>query len=171
MFYIIFAVIAEIGGKILDNGINSTLWWFNIYTFFEFSSIFGFYYFLTKNKLSKKIIVLVSFIFYVIYTLSFIYIKLQNYTVVILPFFIVPFMFMYLKELLNSNRITDYKKEIPFWLTVGFLFYYIGTVPFFSLLYIGGMYNRILFTLLTIIVIVMNIIFMGGLLWSKSIQK
>lgn len=171
ILFVFFACLTELLGSLLSDGKTSTVWLYNIYTFFEFTSILGIYFFLNNGKNSKQIIILLAVIFYIIYGLSFKFVKLQNYTVIILPFFATPFMFLYLKHLLNSNQIINYKKELPFWLTVGFLIYYIGTVPFFSLLYIGGMRNRILFTLLTSIVLIMHIVFMGSLLWSKPTQK
>ena len=167
--YLFFAILFETIGNI-NFGAN-TYWIYNIYTFFEFLCVAGIYYSLMETPKSKKIILILSGIFYSIYFLSFIYVKLQNYTVILIPFFVVPFMFMYLKNLLNSKKIINFKKVFPFWITVAFLIYYIASVPFFSLQYLYGLRDRLLFTLLSLIVILMHLIFSAGLLWSKPTQK
>ena len=167
--YVFFSCLVEfIGGyyKEMDN-----YWIYNIYTFFEFLCITLIYYSLNKETTSRKIIIYITVIFYIIYFVSFKFEVLQNYTVLILSVFVSFFMLLYLKELLNSNKIMNFKKEISFWITVGFLIYYLGTVPFFSLLYIGGMNDRILFTMLSLIVMIAHFVFIGGLIWSNRIQK
>lgn len=167
--YLFFAVFFETIGTI-THGTNN-YWIYNIYTFFEFLSVVGIYYFLMETSQSKKVIISLSLIFFIVYFFSFVYKELQSYTILLIPFFAVPFMFLYLKNLLNSTKIINYKKVFPFWITVSFLIYYIASVPFFSLQYLFGLQNRLLFTLLSIIVILMHLIFIGSLLWSKPTQK
>tara|TARA_R110002050_G_scaffold78954_2_gene168774 strand:+ start:1459 stop:2097 length:639 start_codon:yes stop_codon:yes gene_type:complete len=167
--FLVFAVLFETLGMLLKG--TNNYWIYNIYTFFEFSSLIGIYYFLNTNIKSKKIIIFLSIIYYIIYFISFKYVVLQKYTVIILPFFVVPFMFLYLQKLLNSSKIMNYKKVLPFWLTVGFLIYYLASVPFFSLQYLFGLYDRLLFTLLSAVVIIMHLIFIVSLIWIRPIQK
>lgn len=167
--YLVFATLFDLIGRI--NFGENTYWIYNIYTFFEFICVAGIYYSLMETPKSKKIILILSGIFYSIYFLSFIYVKLQTYTVLLIPFFVVPFMFMYLKNLLNSKKIINFKKVLPFWITVAFLIYYLASVPFFSLQYLYGLRDRLLFVLLSIIVFLMHIILTTGLLWSKPTQK
>lgn len=167
--YLVFAVLFETLGTI-THGTNN-YWIYNIYTFFEFSSVVGIYYNLIEEYKSRKLIIILSIIFYVIYFISFIYVVLQDYTVIILPFFVVPFMFLYLQKLLNSSKIINYKQVLPFWITVALLIYYLASVPFFSLQYLFGLQNRLLFTLLSLIVILMHLIFIVSLIWSKPAQK
>jgi hypothetical protein len=168
LVYLFLALIIEFIAEFYK---TNTFWIFNIYTLFEFLNIALIYYTLNKEKSSKRFIIYTSIIFYIIYFLSFEYKILQNYTVIILSLLVTPFMFLYLKELLNSNKIINYKKELPFWITVAFLIYYLGTVPFFSMLYIGEVSSRILFISLIGIVFVKNIVFIGGLLYSQRILK
>ncbi|AOW18385.1 hypothetical protein LPB03_13395 [Polaribacter vadi] len=167
--FLVFAVLFETLGMLVKG--NNNYWVYNIYTFFEFSSLIGVYYFLNTSTKSKKIIIVLSIIYYIIYFISFKYVVLQKYTVIILPFFVVPFMFLYLQKLLNSSKIMNYKKVLPFWLTVGFLIYYLASVPFFSLQYLFGLYDRLLFTLLSAVVIIMHLIFIVSLIWIRPIQK
>jgi hypothetical protein len=167
--YLIFAVAADyVGGLITE---VSNAWVFNIYTFFEYSSVAGIYYFLNKNPFSKKVIFYMSIIFYCIYIISFIYTPLQRYTVIILHFFVVPFLFLYFQELLNSKKIINYKKQLFFWITVGLLIYYFGTLPFITLSFIGQLQTKVLFTVPGIIVVIMHLIFTVSLIWLRKAQK
>lgn len=167
--YLIFAIVADfVGGLITE---SSDAWIYNIYTFFEYLSVVGIYYFLNKKPSSKKIVFYLSIIFYSIYAISFIYTHLQRYTVIILHFFVVPFLFLYFKELLNSNKITNYKKQLFFWITVGLLIYYLGTLPFITLSFIGILKNKILFTIPAIILVIMHLIFTVSLIWLRKVQR
>jgi hypothetical protein len=167
--YLIFAITADFIGGLITKGSNA--WVFNIYTFFEYSAVAGIYYFLNKNPFSKKVIVSMSTIFYCIYIISFIYIPLQRYTVIILHFFVVPFLFLFLQELLNSNKITNYKKQLFFWITVGLLIYYLGTLPFITLSFIEQLQTKVLYTIPGIILVIMHLIFIMSLIWLRKVRK
>ncbi|MAD97837.1 MAG: hypothetical protein CMB99_10975 [Flavobacteriaceae bacterium] len=146
-------------------------WLYNIYTFFEFSTLLMIYYTLLEERFSKKLVMVLSVLFYIWYAVSFQFESLQTYSLIILGFVITTFIFLYLKELLNSNKITSFQVSLPFWISVGFLIYYLGTLPFFSLLYLGGMKDRLLFTVLETLIVVMHLIFIIGLVWSKKPLK
>lgn len=167
--YLVFAYLADILGELYRPTGNH--WLYNIYTFFEFTSILMIYYALLEEKFSKKVVLFLSLAFYGYYGLSYQFEQLQTYTLILLGFIVTTFIFLYLKELLNSNRITSFQVSLPFWISVGFLIYYLGTLPFFSLLYLGGMKDRLLFTVLETLIVVMHLIFILGLLWSKKQPK
>jgi hypothetical protein len=167
--YLIFAVAADFVGGLITEVSNA--WVFNIYTFFEYSSVAGIYYFLNKNPFSKKVVFYMSIIFFCIYAISFIYTPLQRYTVIILHFFVVPFLFLFFQELLNSKKIINYKKQLFFWITVGLLIYYFGTLPFITLSFIGQLQTKVLFTVPGIIVVIMHLIFTVSLIWLRKVQK
>lgn len=166
--YLFFAVAADVVGEQVkvDNA-----WVYNIYTFFEYTSVAGIYYFLNNKPFSKKVIIFVSIIFYIIYGISFLYTFLQNFTVIILHFFVVPFLFLYFQELLNSKKITNYKKQLFFWITVGLLIYYFGTLPFITLSFIEELQTKMLYTIPGVIVVIMHLIFIVNLIWLKKVQK
>jgi hypothetical protein len=169
IIYLFFAIVADgLGGYFAENG---NFWVFNMYTFFEYSSVAGIYYFLNSKSFSKKVVFYASIIFYGIYAISFIYKPLQSYTVIILHFFVVPFLFFYLQELLNSEKIINYKKQLFFWITVGLLLYYFGTLPFVTMSFIGRLQNRILFIVPAILVVIMHFIFIVNLIWLRKVRK
>lgn len=78
-------------------------------------------------------------------------------------------VFLYLKELLLSNKILNYKKNVSFWVSVGFIVFYLPSIPFFSML--SYMKNRDLFPILNVLVILMNIIISFGIIWSSKEVK
>lgn len=167
--YLIFAYLADILGELFRPTGNH--WLYNIYTFFEFSTLLMIYYTLLEERFSKKLVMVLSVLFYIWYAISFEFESLQTYSLIMLGFVITTFIFLYLKELLNSNKITSFQVSLPFWISVGFLIYYLGTLPFFSLLYLGGMKDRLLFTVLETLIVVMHLIFIIGLVWSKKPLK
>ena len=59
--FLVFAVLFETLGMLLKG--TNNYWIYNIYTFFEFSSLIGIYYFLNTNIKSKKIIIFLSIIY------------------------------------------------------------------------------------------------------------
>ncbi len=143
---------------------------YNIYTFFEFNLVSIIYYNLNKEKLSRLIISYLIGVFNVVYFLSFYFLLLQKYTVTIGALTVSVFMILYLKELLNSNKIIDYKRDLSFWITVGMLFYYLCTIPFLALVYFIGLKDLLLFYIINIITIITHLCFIFGLLWSRKTE-
>ncbi|MEQ3498754.1 hypothetical protein ABMY20_03230 [Tenacibaculum sp. SSH1-16] len=74
-------------------------------------------------------------------------------------------VFLFLRELLLSNEIVNYKKLLPFWVSVGFLVFHLPAIPFFS--FWSYMKNRDLLPILYSLIVLMNIIISFGLLWSS----
>ncbi|MBL4642875.1 MAG: hypothetical protein JKY44_04700 [Flavobacteriaceae bacterium] len=144
---------------------------YNIYTFFEFNLVSIIYYNLNKEKLSRLIISYLIGVFNCVYFLSFFFLILQNYTVTIGALIVSVFMIFYLKELLNSDKIIEYKREVSFWITVGMLFYYLCTIPFLALVYFIGLKGIFLFKIINIITIITHLCFIFGLLWSKRTEN
>lgn len=167
--YLLFAFLADFLGGFINE--TSDAWLYNIYTFFEYGSIALIYYYATKTKLSKKVIVYTSTIFYIIYALSFVFTHWQTYTVILLHFCVIPFFFFYFQELLNSKKIMNYKKQLFFWITVGFLIYYFGNLPFITLSFIGTLQNRFLFSVTAFVLLLMHVIFIVNLIWLRKVRK
>jgi len=144
---------------------------YNIYTFFEFNLVSIIYYNLNKEKLSRVVIRYLIGLFNCVYFLSFYLLFLQNYTVTIGALMVSIFMILYLKELLNSDKIIEYKREVSFWITVGMLFYYLCTIPFLTLVYFIGLKGVFLFKIINIITIITHLCFIFGLLWSRKTEN
>lgn len=144
---------------------------YDMLTFFEFNLISLLFYTLNKENRSRVLIKYFALGFNIIYAISFYYEILKNYTVVLGGIMASVFMFVYLKDLLNSNKIVDYKRDLSLFVTVIMLFYYLSTIPFFTLAYIVGMRNPFLFYIIHIIIIVTHLSYIFGMLWSRGTKN
>lgn len=133
------------------------------YSFFLFNLIAITYFFILKTT---KYIILFSFIFNVTFFV-FILKDISYLNSVIIGAFNTSFYsFFYLKKLLISKEIINYKKHLAFWVSVGFLVFYLPSIPFFLMIKI--MENRILFFILHILTILMNLLIIYGLITCNN---
>lgn len=108
---------------------------YNLVVFFEFNLIFLFYKELANNKLTIKYINWTLVVFNIAYFVSIFYYgkdivtKYMNYILVFGAFLVSINFVLYLREFLMSDKILNYSKDITFWITIGFLLYYLGTLP------------------------------------------
>lgn len=168
--YVLLVFIVEFIGFILKKMDIYNYWMYHIYSFFEFNLIAVIYYHLTKDRGSHRSIQYLILGFNAIYFYSFINIELQKYIVVLGSVIVSVFLILYLKELLNSDKIINFKKDFSFWITVGFLLYYLTTIPF-QTVYLSGLKSRELFYIQIIITIITHSCFIYGLLWSKKAES
>lgn len=139
---------------------------YNIYTFFEFNLVALIYYSLIKEAKSLKLILTLSLLFNLIYVVSFFYEALSSYTAIIQAPIVAVFFVFYLKELLNSDKILNYKKHLPFWITAGFIIFYLSSIPFQFIR--ETLDNRRMFFIQMFLIYIMHSCFIYGLLWSKE---
>jgi hypothetical protein len=142
----------------------------NIFTFFEFNLVALIYFSLVKEKVSKNILLYLVLIFNIIYLSSFYFTELQNYTVMLEGVMNTILVILYFRELLNSDEILNYKKLLSFWVSVGFLLFYLTSIPFFTLVYSGFFDSRIMFPILYSLIIVYHLCFIYGLITCKKTE-
>jgi len=153
--------------KVLE--VNNS-WVFNIYTFFEFNLIALMYLNITKDNKTEQVIKYVSIIFNIIYFFSFFYTPLQDKYITVMDFLAISiFSLFYMRQLLNSEKILNYKKHLPFWITVGFLIFYLSSIPFQFVR--ENLNTRRMFFIQMILIYIMHTCFIFGLLWSKEETK
>lgn len=144
---------------------------FNVYTFFEFNLIVLIYYHLINDKTAFKFLKILAIAFNVIYFISFYLLELKNYTVIIEGIVNSIFIVFFFKELLNSEKILNYKKLLPFWVSVGLMLYYLTSVPYFLLIYFYKFPSKIGFSLLHSLIIVFHSCFIFGLITCKKTES
>jgi hypothetical protein len=162
---VLFSLIAQIFFK--EN--NHDL--FNIYTFIEFNLMVLIYYHLINYKIHLKFIKILAITFNTIYFSSFFFLELINATVIIESVVNSIFIILFFKELLNSEKILNYKKLLPFWVSVGFLIYYLTSVPYFLFAYFYSNTIKIDFPLLKSLIIVFHLCFIFGLITCKKTDR
>ncbi len=137
-----------------------------IYSFFQFNIIASIYYLILQRKRLKKMVVYLSLVFSFFWIIVIFNKGLFFYLIIFGGINTSLFVFFYMKRLLMSDEILNYKELLPFWFSVGFIVFYLPSIPFFSL--INYMQNRGLFFILNILVILMNLFIIWGLIWSRK---
>ncbi|MDD7915083.1 hypothetical protein [Polaribacter ponticola] len=149
---------------------DNNFWFINLYTFFEFNLVALIYYNLIKSTKTLKLIIKLVIVFNLIYFLSFIVVELQKYTTSLEGVVNSVFIILFFKELLNSNKILNYKKLFSFWMSVGFLIFYLVTIPFFTLLFSGFFNSRTMFPILLAVIAILHLSIIYGLITCKKME-
>jgi len=166
IFLLLIAVIECLGIYLVKTDIDSYLM---TYLFSLFQNILILIIF--KHLIKKPHIILHSL--FIIFFLLWIYYfrKTSKLQIIIIGSFFnaAIFSLMYLRELLISDEIFFYKKLLPFWMSVGFLVFYLPSIPFFTLL--NYMPNRKLFFIINILIILKNSFITYGLITCSREEK
>ncbi|MDX6745211.1 hypothetical protein SHK09_00290 [Polaribacter sp. PL03] len=81
-------------------------------------------------------------------------------------------IFLFFKDFINSDRILNFKKSLPFWISVGLLIYYLGSIP--STLMINSFQKLLKVDIIFIskiapfLAVIMYCVFIFGALWSQK---
>ena len=141
---------------------------FNIYTFFEFNIFALIYYYLISDNKTIRLLKILALIFNALYIVSFFIIELEKLIVSIEAIFNSIFIILYFRELLTSDKVLNYRKLLPFWISVGFLIFYLTTIPFFTLLYFDYFNSIIKPYMLHFFIIVFHLCLIYGLVTCKK---
>jgi len=136
LFFLILLYIAvtveAFGYYIWKINSSDNTWIYVIYIFFEFNLIFLMYHNILNDLKTKKLITILTVVFNISYFSIILYkgkwafADLSTIESVILSVFLIA----YLRELLNSDKILNFKKHLPFWVTTGFMIYFMSSIPF-----------------------------------------
>lgn len=151
-------------GKLI-NGINVHY----LYTGLLFNVIYLFYARTVESIVSLKIMKVLTIVFSILWLYAYFDSRFFHSIIILGSCNTVIYAFIYLKELLMSDRIVNFKKMLPFWVSVAFLVFYLPSIPFFSML--NYMKTRGLFFVLYILIILRELILIYGLLCSKKEKK
>ena len=110
-------------------------------------------------------------VFNAIYFISFYFDFYILYTIPLEGVINSVFVILFFIELLNSERILNYKKLLSFWISVGFLIFYLTTVPFWSLYYSSIFDSRAMFPIIYYLATVFQLIFIYGLVTCKKTEN
>lgn len=96
--------------------------------------------------------------------------EMQSYLYVIGAIFLIISIIFYFIELLKSERILKFHRSLLFWISIGLLLYYSGTIPFAAqyngYALIPGIHK--LFLIIYILATAMYLLFTFGFIWSKK---
>ncbi|SNR14311.1 membrane protein of unknown function [Tenacibaculum jejuense] len=139
------------------------------YSFILFNSIYFFYSKIINNENSMKLIRILTLVFSLSWFLYLFVDGSFNYLLILGSFNTSIYAFLYLKELLMSDRIINYKKVLPFWISVSFLIFYTSSIPFFLIQ--KQMSNRSFYFILKSLGIIMYSGIIFGLLCSNKEER
>lgn len=180
LMYLYFISISSIIASYLRNKYGYNLIVFNILIFWEFNCLFFFFKEILESKSTKKKVLNTIYIFNIIYILSNLYFLyrgdfLNEYNLIASisgSVLITIVLFYFFKDLLNSNKILNYKKTLTFWISFGLLVYYIGTIPLTSIMNSMTGISKTLIVYLFRIQVSLSIFiyscFILGALWSQK---
>ncbi|SED20303.1 hypothetical protein SAMN04489761_4607 [Tenacibaculum sp. MAR_2009_124] len=138
----------------------------HIYSFIEYSLIFWMYLKLIKEKKWLILPKLLWAVIVILWLIVFFYRNIFSYLIILGSINVAIVLLLYLRGVLLSDEILNYKKMLPFWVSVGFLVFYLPSIPFFSLLkYIK---SRGIFSVLSVLIILRSLFISFGLIWSKE---
>lgn len=115
--------------------IDENLWLYNLGMIFTFL-FYIIYYYKMVDSLKHKFYLRIIFIIYVILSAIDILIHWNEITVSYLSYsriigslLLFVCAIFYLNEVFNSNKILNFFKTLPFWITIGSLIFYLTTIP------------------------------------------
>ena len=158
-----------------SNGQQYNLWFYNLLRIVTFLTLFFIYFKTIKTMKYKRMILFFGLTYSIILIINWSIIQNFFYEMSEIPrvmgslFLIITILFYFI-ELLRSDKIILFHKTLLFWISVGLLFYYSGTIPF-SLKFNGYMLIpgiHKLFLINTILAILMYLTFTFGFIWSKK---
>ena len=158
-----------------DNGLPYNLWLYNTLEFITFNTLFFIYSKYLESINYKKWVRYFAYVFSIVFTINWIFI--QNYfkegaeiPVILGSIFLILSILFYLIELLRSEIIIVFHRLLLFWISVGLLLFYTGTIPFTlkvnEYMLFPGIHK--LFLIVYILAIIMYLTFSFGFIWSKK---
>lgn len=146
-----------------------TFLYHHLYALLEYLLVFFMYRGLIKDKkllIVPKFLLVITGLFW-----GLVFFKKEYFFVMIIlgSLNIAILLFLYLRSLLLSDKILNYRRLLPFWVSVGFLVFYLPSIPFFSLL--KYMKDRGLFFILNVLIILKSLFIIYGLICSNKEEK
>lgn len=173
MFYLriilVFTAIVELTGFIIRTKEGNPFNLYFIFTGLIFILITLMYSDIINHFEKLRVVKLLTIFLLVVFGVTFFYPITFTYLIILGAFNTSLYAFLYLRQLLMTDEILNYKELLPFWVSVGFLAFYLPSIPFFSIL--NYMKTRGLFFILSILVILMNTLIIYGLLCSKKEEE
>jgi hypothetical protein len=174
-----FAVYARKTGTLIfytdENGIHYTTWFYNLLRFVTFNTLLFIYFNYLSTKKYKQCIKIFAFGYIAVSIINWLFI--QNFILekseiprILGSIFLICTIIFYFIELLKSEKILVFHRLLLFWISVGLLLFYTGTIPF-VLKYNGyalipGVHK--LFLIIYLLAITMYLTFAFGFIWSKK---
>ncbi len=154
-------------------GIKHNAILYNIMYIINFTILYYVYKTHIKNNTSKKVITYFLYLYLLSVIINGFYVnylmKAQSIPFIIGSLFLIISIIIYFVEILNSEEILFIKKNLLFYISVGLLLYYTSSIPFRIVQDYYTTNFNILYGIKFCFVIIMNLFFIYGFIWSKEI--
>jgi hypothetical protein len=143
----------------------------------EFLFIFWLFYSEYKNRGDRRWPVLAAAVYLITWLIDIIWFKNVQFSFTSLSYevgnvLLLALIILFLIRFMLSNDILHYKINTMFWVSIGLLVFYLGSLPYFALYNNLYKYNRILFHNYWKVMMVLNYIMYGfftlSFIWSKK---
>nr|BFF38926.1 hypothetical protein BACY1_07310 [Tenacibaculum mesophilum] len=161
-------VVEVIGDYHVKNGTSNFIYYY-VFTLVECSLITLMYINLATDNKTIKIHKLFFLFFLISWLIVWINRDFFRYCLLVESIVIGVYVLLFLRNLLLSDKILSYKKSLSFWISIGFMVFYLPSIPFFIIL--EYMQNRKLFFVLDVLTILMGLLIIYGLLCSKKKER
>ena len=179
-YYISYAVLLEIGADLLVRSqiISVTIWWYNIGINVEILFYLYVFYQYIENKKTKRLLLYFGVLYEVFFLINYLFlsesllITYQTYPFVFGGIVTIVFVFLFLIEMFQSDKVLHAGKYLIFWISLGLLFYNIIPLPSFAIRRLmphlkGSIIMMIQYTSN----IIMYLLFIYGFIWSSMKYK
>ncbi len=188
LFLLWFIFLSEIFAHYIhDHKIKSLIyykesngWYYNHWVYNVLDTLsFMVYYYIFYNALNtlkhKKLVKLFAILYILFSIINWTFIQnflseMQSYLFITGAIFLIISIILYFIELLKSEKILIFHKNLLFWISIGLLIYYAGSIPFAAeyngYALIPGIHD--LFLIVYILATTMYLTFTFGLIWSKK---
>ncbi len=176
IFYLWFIVLMEYSGFIIRKyfEIQSNHLLYNVFYVISFAYLFYLYNSVLKKK---KKIVKYSYIVYIITLIIYGFFvgdinEFQTIPYVVGASLLILAIIFYFTEILATEKVLHTKKNLLFWISVGLLLFYVGSIPFtITINYYANIKGvSYLFAINYSLIIVLNLCYIIGFIWSNKKQ-
>ncbi len=175
----VFSLTIEIIAYLLFIGGHPNMWIYNGYINIEYLFFLWLFYHYIENKFYKKLIIIGSAVYEIYFIISLLFLTknlntMQTYPFTFAQILIIIVLFIFLLQMLSSDKILHIQKFLVFWVALGLLFYYIVPLPLNvseNLLYKNNLSREMIFFLRQIQYIANTLLYTlitYGYIWSSK---
>ncbi len=178
-YYLSYATILEIGADFMPwfELTNTSTWWYNIGINIEILFYLYVFYQYIENKKTKKLLLFTGVLYEIYFLVNFLSSSESINTYQTFPFvfggiILIVFIFLFLLEMFQSDKVLYAGKYLIFWVSLGLLFYNIIPLPSFAIRkLIPGLEGSIIMAVQYTSNIIMYLLFIYGFIWSSMKYK
>jgi hypothetical protein len=178
--YLAFIVLGEQLGNYLNNIENYRLKGYLInYALIpaEFLFFYFIYYSTAASRNAKRLVLVCLLVYILAFFTDYLYFSNKEYYFMSFSYSVgnlvlLVLIISYFVQLSGSNKVIKFSQSLQFWVSLGLLIFYLGTFPYFGLLFLLYDKFRDVYYVYSVIMLICNclmyLLFITGLICSKT---